>query len=62
MLPAATVRTLTSVSCSPSIALHFKWESGRQTNGASKARTENNDIGSTGRPAAAKGGSVPPLR
>ena len=42
MLPAATVRTLTSVSCSPSMASHcISSESGRQRNGASKAGKES---------------------
>ena len=41
-MPAATIRALTSVSCSPSMASHcISSESGRQRNGASKAGKES---------------------
>ena len=56
MLPAAIVRTLTSVSCSPSTASHcISSESGRQRKGTSRAGRENKRHRKHGTPSRRKG-------
>ena len=44
------------------IVLAFQVKAGVREKALQKQERRTNDIGSTGRPAAAKGGSVPPLR